>query len=69
LIVFEDLQWIDPTSRELLDLVIEHLEGWPVLLIATFRSEFQPPWTGQPAVTAMSPNRLNRRTQHCWCRV
>jgi predicted ATPase len=61
LIVFEDLQWIDPTSRELLDLIIERLEGWPVLLIATFRSEYQPPWTGQPAVTAMSLNRLNRR--------
>jgi len=61
LIVFEDLQWIDPTSRELLDLIIERLESWPVLLIATFRSEFQPPWTGQPAVTAMSLNRLNRR--------
>jgi predicted ATPase len=61
LIVFEDLQWVDPTSRELLDLIIERLEAWPVLLIATFRSEFQPPWTGQPVVTAMSLNRLNRR--------
>jgi len=61
LIVFEDLQWVDPTSRELLDVIIERLEDWPVLLIATFRSEFQPPWTGQPAVTAMSLNRLNRR--------
>jgi len=61
LIVFEDLQWIDPTSRELLDLIIERLEGWPVLLIATFRSEFQPPWTGQPGLTAISLNPLNRR--------
>jgi predicted ATPase len=60
-VLFEDLQWVDPTSRELLDLIIERLEGWAVLLIATFRSEFQPPWTGQPAVTAMSLNRLNRR--------
>jgi len=61
LIMFEDLQWADPTSRELLDLIIERLESWPVLLIATFRSEFRPPWTGQPAVTAISLNRLNRR--------
>jgi len=43
LIMFEDLQWVDPTSRELLDLIIERLESWPVLLIATFRSEFRPP--------------------------
>jgi predicted ATPase len=57
----EDLQWADPTSRELLDLIIERLESWPVLLIATFRSEFRPPWSGQPAVTAILLNRLNRR--------
>jgi class 3 adenylate cyclase len=61
LIVFEDLQWIDPTSRELLDRIIERLEGCPVLLVATFRAEFQPPWTGQPVVAAISLNRLNRR--------
>jgi predicted ATPase len=59
--VFEDLQWADPTSRELLDLIIERLESWPVLLIATFRLEFRPPWSGQPAVTAILLNRLNRR--------
>jgi len=61
MIVFEDLQWVDPTSRELLDLIIERVERWPILLIATFRSEFRPPWIGQPHVTAMSLNRLNRR--------
>jgi class 3 adenylate cyclase/predicted ATPase len=62
LIVFEDLQWIDPTSRDLLQLIIERLEGRPVLLIATFRPEFQPPWIGQPQVTALSLSRLNRRS-------
>lgn len=40
LVVFEDLQWIDATSRELLDLIIERLESWPMLLITTFRPEF-----------------------------
>jgi class 3 adenylate cyclase len=62
LIVFEDLQWIDPTSRDLLHLIIERLEGWPVFLIATFRPEFQPPWVGQPEVTALSLSRLSRRS-------
>jgi class 3 adenylate cyclase len=62
LIVFEDLQWIDPTSRELLNLIIERLEHLPVLLIVTFRSEFRPPWSGQPQVSALSLNRLNRRS-------
>ncbi len=62
LVVFEDLQWIDPTSRELLDLMIERLEGRPILLIATFRPEFLPSWTGLPQVTALSLSRLSRRS-------
>jgi DNA-binding winged helix-turn-helix (wHTH) protein/predicted ATPase len=59
--VFEDAHWIDPTSRELLDLVIERVRSRPVLLIVTFRPEFQPPWTGQPQVTMLTLNRLDRR--------
>src|SRR5580693_3670096 len=35
--VFEDAHWIDPTSRELLDLTIERVRSLPVLLIVTFR--------------------------------
>jgi predicted ATPase len=58
---FEDAHWIDPTSRELLDLVVERVYSLPVLLIVTFRSEFQPPWTGQPQVTMLALNRLDRR--------
>jgi predicted ATPase len=61
--VFEDAHWIDPTSRELLDLTIEHVRSLPVLLIVTFRPEFQPPWTGQPQVTTLALNRLDRRNR------
>ena len=60
LIIFEDLHWADPSSRELLDLTVEQIARMPVLLIATFRPEFQPPWIGQPHVTAMSLRRLAR---------
>jgi class 3 adenylate cyclase/predicted ATPase len=60
LMVFEDAHWIDPTSRELLDLTVERIRGLPVLLIVTFRPEFQPPWTGQPQVTMLALNRLDR---------
>ena len=59
--VFEDAHWIDPTSRELLDLTIERVRNLPVLLIATFRPEFQSVWTGQPQVTTLALNRLDRR--------
>jgi class 3 adenylate cyclase/DNA-binding winged helix-turn-helix (wHTH) protein/predicted ATPase len=61
LMVFEDALWIDPTSRELLDLTIERVGSLPVLLIVTFRSEFRPPWTGQPKVATLALNRLDRR--------
>jgi predicted ATPase len=59
--VFEDAHWIDATSRELLDLVVERIRNLPALLIVTFRPEFQPPWIGQPQVTVLVLNRLDRR--------
>jgi class 3 adenylate cyclase/predicted ATPase len=59
--VFEDAHWIDPTSRELLDLTVERMRTLPVLLIVTFRPEFQPPWIGQSQVTMLALNRLDRR--------
>jgi hypothetical protein len=59
--IFDDLHWIDPSSRELLDRVIERVSDWPVLLLAMFRPEFQPPWTGQPHVTMLTLARLDRR--------
>ena len=44
LMVVEGVHWIDPTSRELLELRVERVRSLPVLLIVTFRPEFQPPW-------------------------
>ena len=61
LMVFEDAHWIDPTSRELLDLAVERVGSLPMLLIVTFRTEFQPPWAGQPQVSMLTLNRLDRR--------
>ena len=61
LMVFEDLHWIDPTTRELLDRIIVRIEGLPVLLIATIRPDFASPWTGQPHVTMLALSRLGRR--------
>ena len=58
LMVFEDAHWIDPTSRELLDLTLERTRRLPVLLIVTFRPEFQQGWAGQPHVALLALNRL-----------
>ena len=60
LMIFEDLHWIDPTSRELLDLTVEKITALPVLLVATYRPEFQPPWVGESQVTVIALNRLGR---------
>ena len=60
-VIFEDAHWIDATSRELLDIIVERARDLKVLLIVTFRPEFQPPWTGQPRVTMLALNRLDRR--------
>ena len=61
LMVFEDVHWIDPTSRDLIDLTVDRIRRLPVLLLVTFRPEFQPPWTDQPHVTTVALNRLGER--------
>src|SRR3954465_14897298 len=61
LLVFDDVHWIDPSSRELLDYMVERTANWPVLLLILFRPEFQPPWTGQPHVTLLTLPRLDRQ--------
>jgi predicted ATPase len=61
LMLFEDVHWMDPSSRELLDLIVERVVRLPVLLLVTFRPEFQPPWSGQAHVTVLVLNRLDRR--------
>jgi tetratricopeptide (TPR) repeat protein len=40
--------------------VIERIDRWPVLLLAMFRPEFQPPWIGQPHVTLLALAPLDR---------
>jgi DNA-binding SARP family transcriptional activator/class 3 adenylate cyclase len=58
LMVFEDVHWIDPTSLELVDLIVDRIAELPVLLIISFRSEFAPPWVGRAHVTLLTINRL-----------
>jgi DNA-binding winged helix-turn-helix (wHTH) protein len=61
LMIFEDVQWIDPTSLELLGRAVERIQSLRVLLVVTFRPEFAPPWIGRPHVTALTINRLAER--------
>jgi hypothetical protein len=61
LMVYEDVQWSDPTTRESLDLLIDLAPTLRVLVIITFRPEFAPPWAGRPQVTLLSLCRLAPR--------
>jgi predicted ATPase/class 3 adenylate cyclase len=61
LVIFEDAQWVDPTSLELLERMVDGVERWPVLLVITFRPEFLPPWGGLAHVTLHPLKKLNRR--------
>jgi predicted ATPase/class 3 adenylate cyclase len=61
LMIFEDVHWVDPSSLELLEKMVDGVEQLPVLLVITFRPEFQSPWVGLAHVTTHPLNKLNRR--------
>ena len=53
LLVFEDVQWIDATTRELLERLMQRIETLPVLLLVTFRTGVELPVNDWPYVTAL----------------
>ncbi len=54
LIVFEDAHWIDPTSQELLDVLVPRLHTLPVLMVLTHRPQYTPRWTELLNVATMN---------------
>jgi class 3 adenylate cyclase/tetratricopeptide (TPR) repeat protein len=61
LAVWEDLHWADPTTLEILGLVIEQAPTVPMLHVLTSRPAFRPPWPPRSHVTSLVLNRLERR--------
>jgi tetratricopeptide (TPR) repeat protein len=61
LMIFEDAHWIDSTSLELVEMIVERVPRLPVLFLLTFRPEIDLPWTGLPHVTALTMGRLGQR--------
>ena len=51
LLVFEDLHWIDPGSQQVLDALVEGIAGHPLLLVITYRPEYQHDWMGKSYYT------------------
>jgi class 3 adenylate cyclase/predicted ATPase len=58
LMILEDAHWSDPTSLELFGRIADKIPTLRVLLIDTFRPDFEAPWIGRPSVTALTINRL-----------
>jgi class 3 adenylate cyclase/predicted ATPase len=61
LMIFEDAHWSDPTSLEAIGRAVSRVAGRRILLIVTYRPEFDPPWVGRPHVTTLTLNRLAER--------
>jgi len=60
LIIFEDLHWVDPTTLSLIDQLVRSIAQTPVMLLATGRPEFAPPWAGLPNALTVELSRLER---------
>jgi class 3 adenylate cyclase/tetratricopeptide (TPR) repeat protein len=61
LLLFEDAHWADSTSLELLDRIAERVRRLSVLMVVTYRPDFEPPWIGQAQVTCLTLSRLGQR--------
>src|SRR6202042_422728 len=59
-LLFEDAHWADPSTLEVLDLLIDRAKAVPLLVVLTHRSEFQSRWSGQGHVGALNLSKLTR---------
>jgi predicted ATPase len=58
LVVVEDLHWVDPSTLELLALLIDQVPTMRLYTVLTCRPEFQPPWGFRTHLTPLALNRL-----------
>lgn len=60
-LVWEDLHWLDPSSLEVLTLVLQQVPTSRMLVVLTYRPEFTPPWRPRAHSTQLTLNRLGRQ--------
>jgi len=60
LVAWEDLHWADPSTLEMLGLVLEQTPTVPMLHVLTYRPEFAPPWPTRSHLTPITLTRLER---------
>jgi predicted ATPase/class 3 adenylate cyclase len=59
LLFFEDAHWVDPTTKLLLDRIVNQIKDLPVLVVMTFRPEFDPGWALQSNLTKVVLRQLD----------
>jgi class 3 adenylate cyclase/predicted ATPase len=60
LCMFEDAHWLDPSTLELLELIVSRIDRARVLLVVSCRPEFRPAWINHPNTTTLSLSRLSQ---------
>src|SRR5215472_10931704 len=58
--LFEDIHWADPTSLEVIDLLIHRVRNIPLLVVLTHRPEFSSRWSHYGHVAALTLTKLTR---------
>jgi class 3 adenylate cyclase/tetratricopeptide (TPR) repeat protein len=61
LMIVEDLHWVDPSTLEMLNMLVERIPQKRVLLLATSRPEFEPPWGDRPHISHIRLRRMSRK--------
>ncbi|WP_426435706.1 AAA family ATPase [Bradyrhizobium genosp. P] len=61
LIVAEDVQWIDPTTIELVERIAERCSGERVMILITHRDDYKADWLSDPAVRRIALQKLAPR--------
>jgi class 3 adenylate cyclase/tetratricopeptide (TPR) repeat protein len=59
-LLLEDLHWMDPSTLELVGGILEQVPTASVLLLATYRPDFEPPWAARGFLTPMLLSRFTR---------
>jgi class 3 adenylate cyclase/tetratricopeptide (TPR) repeat protein len=65
MILFEDLHWVDPTTMSLLDQLVHQIAKQPVMVLATSRPEFDPPWADLPQALTVELSLLGLHHRAC----
>jgi class 3 adenylate cyclase len=71
LFIIEDMHWVDPSTVEFLDLLIEQTSTIPVLLLMAFRPEYTPPqqWLNRENASQIALDRLGREEAEAMVRA